>query len=177
MQAILSKKRLLWKWLLLLVLGVFCCLIEQTWYALGTQTQLFLLPIPIAIVGLYYGMVPAAYYGIFCGLLADAAGGGQIYLLPVIYMLYGLLAGICGQHVYKHGWLAFGGFSCAAAVLHSGYLTADAWVGSGFQTNVMTGAVKRLPLDLIWSFLIGTICALPIMICAASQNRRKRVHR
>lgn len=166
------------KWLLYTVTAVLLCVIEGTVFAFrGASVSSFgipcLLPAWVTAVAMYEGYIGGAWFGIAVGLLSSAAGGDALYVLPLLYMLYGFAVGILGSRFLKKGFIIYAVYEFAVCVLHGGMLLLISAIAA-FAEKEPLGAV--LPLlwasgmsDVIASAMWSLVLYLPlILICRIS---------
>ena len=152
------------KWLLWGLLAVLLCLIENTWYATGSDAVLRLLPVLCAAAGFYEGRRGGAYFGIFCGLLSDAAGGASIWISPVIFMLIGYLAALCGRKLRKKAFPAFLLLDLTVSAAFCVWRFFVSLFMSRFSYTVFLFGILPLGKDLLVSFLFGLLLYIPVLL-------------
>ncbi|MGM9624506.1 MAG: hypothetical protein ACI3XM_02240 [Eubacteriales bacterium] len=112
------------KWFFCAVCTLFLCLLEHTSFSYsgdGTAAIPFLLPVWAAAAGLFEGPAAGAWFGLFAGLISDAAGGARIYLLPFVFMCFGFLAGLVGTRILRRRFVVYLACDLAVCVLYAGY--------------------------------------------------------
>ncbi|MCQ2433386.1 MAG: hypothetical protein MJ175_12355 [Clostridia bacterium] len=154
------RKRML-AWLGYAVLAVLLCLTENTWYAFDGMACINLLPVLVCAVGLFEGICGGAYFGIFCGVLSDAAGGSQLWVMPVLLALLGLAAGAVSGHVYKKSFWFFLLYDLAACIFSALVRMAGGLLAGGGMTAILQPA-------LLWNGLracvIGMLLYVPVLL-------------
>ena len=110
------------KWLFYAAFAVLLCAAEGVVFsffgASAVQAAPYLLPAWVTAVAMYEGYVGGAWFGIAVGLLSSAAGGDALYLLPLLYMLYGLTVGMLGTRFLKKGFFIYAGYEIAVCAVH-----------------------------------------------------------
>ena len=142
------------KWLLYAVIAVLLCVIEGTAFAFrGASVSNigipYLLPAWVTAVALYEGYVGGAWFGIAAGLLSSAAGGDAVYILPVIYMLYGLSVGILSAHFLKKGFFIYAVYETVICTVHGAVLLLISVIAA-WSAGEPIGAV----LPLLWASIL-----------------------
>lgn len=173
------------KWLLYLVTAFILCAIEGTVFAFrGASVSNigvpYLLPAWVTAAALYEGYVGGAWFGIAAGLLSSAAGGDAIYILPVLYMLYGLCVGILSSHFLKKGFFVYVIYEAVICAVHGGVLLLISVIAAltakeplGAVLPLLVGAV---PADIIASALWSLLLFVPLSVirrtlgCAADDR-------
>lgn len=150
------------KWLLYTVMAVLLCVIEGTVFAfrgisvsnIGTP---YLLPAWVTAVALYEGYVGGAWFGIAAGLLSSAAGGDTLYILPILYMLYGLSVGILAARFLKKGFFIFAVYETVICAVHSSILLLISMIAA-----LSAGEPLHAVLPLLWASALadGIVSAL-----------------
>ena len=115
------------RWTLCVLFSVFLCLLDGTSFSLSTgitPTIPALMPVWVTVCAFYAGPFSGAWFGIFCGLLSDAAGGSRLYLLPIVYLCLGFCAGLCSIRMLRRRFWMFLIYDAAASVLYAGYRAA-----------------------------------------------------
>ncbi len=84
---------------------VLLCLLRSTAFTFSRQATLicaYLMPAWISAVTVYEGIRFGAWFGTLSGLFCDAAGGEQIYLLPLLYLTVAICTGLlCGPFLRR----------------------------------------------------------------------------
>ncbi|MBQ7982281.1 MAG: hypothetical protein IJ302_01835 [Clostridia bacterium] len=146
------------RWLLYTVTAAFLCLAEGAAFAFSPDAgapafMSYLIPVWTAAVAITEGAVPGAWFGIAAGLLASAAGGETVYLMPVLCMAYGLGAGILSARYLRRGFGVFLLYDAAVCVLH-----AAVRVGTAAAAVLLAGQTQTLP------------AAFPVMLTAEARG-------
>lgn len=155
------------KWVLYTVIAVFLCVLEGTLFAFqGTSASAigtpYLLPAWITAVAMYEGAAGSAWFGIVIGLLSSAAGGDALYVLPILFMLYGLCIGLFCTRFLKKGFWVYVLYETAVCVLHGGILLLISFIsalaagenpGAVFPL-LWSGALSDMIASAVWSLLL-----------------------
>lgn len=142
------------KWFLYTVIAILLCVMEGTLFAFGGASIgiPYLLPAWVTAIAILEGMVGGAWFGIAVGLLSSAAGGDALYLLPVLYMLYGFLVGLLGTRFLKKGFGFYAVCETAVCALHGIFLLLFSVI-SAYAAGETLAAV----LPLIWNGILSDI--------------------
>lgn len=157
------------KWLLYAAAALLLCAAEGTVFAFrGASVSAlgipYLLPAWLTAVAMYEGFVGGAWFGIAVGLLSSAAGGDAFYVLPILYMLYGLSVGMLGMRFLKKGFFIYAVYEIAVCIVHGCVRllisVIAAWVSSEPLAEV---------LPLLWAMemsdiLVSMVWALPLYL-------------
>ena len=178
----MSKKKggLFLKWVLYGLLALLLCLWENTWYALGLETALSLLPLLSAMTGFYEGAVGGACFGILCGLLSDAAGGASLWLSPTVFALFGCLAGLCGKNILRRGFFTFCTLTLAASGAYAVLRLIAALFYTRFDFTVFRFGIVPCVRNALASFAVGLLLYLPVRLLSLlgrDQTRKVPSHR
>ena len=159
------------KWLCYAVIALFLCVMEGTLFAFQGTSAIgtpYFLPAWVTAVAMLEGVVGGAWFGIAAGLLSSAAGGDTLYVLPVIYMLYGFSVGLLGGHFLKKGFRFYAVYETAVCALHGVFLlvcsvisalSAGEPFAAGFPL-LWTGILSDLIASAVWSLLLYLPLAL-----------------
>ncbi len=147
------------KWILYTVIAVFLCVLEGTLFAFqGTSAFAvgtpYLLPAWVGAVAMHEGAAGGAWYGIIVGLLSSAAGGDALYVLPVLFMLYGLCIGLFCTRFLRKGFWIYVLYEAAISVIHGGILLSISMI-SALAAGEDPGAV----LPLLWNSTLSDMIA------------------
>lgn len=161
------------RYALLILLCVLFCLIEQTWFSLGIGISPFFSAMLCAAIGYYTSATVGMGFGIALGLFADAMGGSSIYILPVLYLLYGALAGILGEHMYRTRPLSAIVPLGAVSALHALYRALALLIGCGFQPRGLGGTFVSLGAALCQTLLLGLPLYLFVRLITRERKERR----
>lgn len=133
------------RWLLYTVTAALLCLAEGAAFAFSPDggapsVMSYLIPVWTAAVAITEGAVPGAWFGIAAGLLASAAGGETVYLMPVLCMAYALGAGILSAKYLRRGFGVFLLYDAAVCLIH-----AAVRVGTAAAAVLIAGQARTLP--------------------------------
>lgn len=149
------------RWLICALCAVLLSLFEGTSFSFsggGEPIIPFLLPAWVAVTAMFAGAGPGAWFGVFCGLLSDAAGGGSVYLLPLVYMGIGLVSGLAGRRILRRRfviWLLWDAAVCSFFALYrmAGVCLLAAVNGDALPLAVvlLTRAGKEALAAFLWA--------------------------
>lgn len=147
------------KWILYSVMAVLLCVMEGTAFAfrgasVSTVGVPFYLPAWLTAVAMHEGYLGGAWFGIAIGLLSSAAGGDAIYLLPLLYMLYGLAVGLLSTRFLKKGFFIYAAYETAVCAVH-GAVRLLLSVIAAHTAAEPSGAV----LPLLWTSEVQDVIA------------------
>lgn len=170
-----SKKKLyaVLRYVTLAVLALLMCTFEQTWFSLDIGGAPFFTAVLCAAVGYYTSIVFGMGFGMVVGLLTDAVGGSSIYVLPLLYLLYGALAGILGEHMYRTRPLSAIVPLGAVSALNALYRMFVLLIGCGFAPRGLGGAFVSLGLALLLTVLLGLPLFLLVRLIIRERSARK----
>ncbi len=158
------------RWGLYTVIAILLCVLEGTLFtfrgasvsAIGTP---YLLPAWVTAVAMQEGAVGGAWFGIAIGLLSSSAGGDALYVLPLLFMFYGLCIGLLGTRFLKKGFLIYTVYETAVCALHGGILLLISFISAliagegpgavfpllwrGALSDMIASAIWSLPLYLL----------------------------
>ena len=162
------------KWLLYTLVACILCVAEDTAFALGGAsvmgdggTSVYFLPIWVTAAALCEGYRSGARFGVVIGLLASAAGGGTLYLLPLLYMAYGLLWGYVGTRFLRRGAVLYLFCSAGVCLLHA-LVRGAAAMFAVWQSGDTIGSVMRILWQNGLRVVIATVLwSLPLWLIAA----------
>lgn len=161
------------KWLLYAAAAFLLCAVEGTVFAFrGASVSAlgipFLLPAWLTAVAMYEGFVGGAWFGIAVGLLSSAAGGDAFYVLPLLYMLYGLSVGMLGMRFLKKGFFIYAVYEIAVCIVHGCVRllisVIAAWVSSEPMAEVLPLLWAMEMSDILVSMVWGLPLYLPSLL-------------
>ena len=147
------------KWICYFLTAVLLCVIEGTFFAfhgasVSAVSALYLLPAWLTAVSMYEGAVCGAWFGIAIGLLSSAAGGDTLYLLPVIFMLYGLLIGLLGTRYLKKGFMIYTVYEVVVCALHGALLLLISVISA-----LAAGEAPDAVFPMLWTSVLSNAIA------------------
>lgn len=159
------------KWALYAAAACLLCVIEGTSFAYrgaSVTASPCLLPAWVCAVAMYEGYIGGAWFGIGVGLLSSAAGGDPVYVLPPVFMAYGLAVGLLGTRFLKKGFFIYAGYETAVCAVHGLLLLAIALIcamASGTPVSAVwpllwDGAIS----DFVPSVLLSLLLYLPLAV-------------
>lgn len=98
--------------------------------------------------------------GLFTGFLCDAAGDGDLFLLPLIYFLCGYAAGAVGRRILAHNLPSFAVFAAVGSIIDAGYMGVRAMVslrGIPPPSWIFHAILPRILLTVLFSPIIYAI--------------------
>ena len=147
------------KWLYYAAIAVLLCVMEGTLFAWNGSAQSaigtpYLLPAWITAVAILEGAISGAWFGIAAGLLSSAAGGDALYILPVLYMLYGFTCGLLSTRFLKKGFWIYTVYEAAVCTVHGGILLLIS-----FLSALAAGESASIVPPLLWNNIFADIIA------------------
>ncbi len=175
-----QRRRALWrgsiKWLCYAVIALLLCVTEGTLFAFqGTSASAigtpYFLPAWVTAVAMLEGAVGGAWFGIAAGLLSSAAGGDALYVLPIVYMLYGFSVGLLGGHFLKKGFWFYAVYEAAVCALHGIVLLGCTSVAVISAGEPLTAAFPMLWSGILSDMIASVIWSLPLYLPLALIRR------
>ncbi len=111
-------------WSLCTVTAIILCIAEQTSFSFAGNTRPlfpYLFPSWVLLCGWFAGARGGAWFGVFIGLFADAAGGNTVYLLPLVFGGIGFAAGLLGQRILYRRFFTYLFYNAGVCALFSLY--------------------------------------------------------
>lgn len=157
------------KWLCYAVVAVFLCVMEGTFFAFfGASVTAggcpYLLPAWMAAVAMYEGAVGGAWFGIVIGLFASAAGGDALYVLPLLYMCYGLLVGLLGRYLLRQGFLFYAVYETMVCALHGVLLFVISAVSAMIAGESLGAVIGLLWASALADGIASVLWSLPLYL-------------
>ena len=150
------------KWICYFLTAILLCVLEGTFFAfhgasVSAVGALYLLPAWMTAVSMYEGAVCGAWFGIAVGLLSSAAGGDPLYILPLLYMFYGLLIGILGKKYLKKGFMIYTVYEVAVCALHGALLLLISVISA-----LTAGEAPDAVFPILWTSVLSDMIASAI---------------
>ena len=166
------------KWILYTVVACILCVAEDTAFALGGAsvmgdggTAVFFLPVWVTAAALCEGYRSGARFGVVIGLLASAAGGGTLYLLPLLYMAYGLLWGYVGTRFLRRGAVLYLFCSVGVCLLHALVQGAASVIAVLQNGETPIGMMHLLWQNGLRAVIATVLWSLPLWLISAGIRR------
>jgi hypothetical protein len=86
--------------------------------------------------------------------LSSAAGGDALYILPILYMLYGFTCGLLSTRFLKKGFWIYTIYEAAVCTVHRGILLLIS-----FLSALAAGESASIVLPLLWNNIFADIIA------------------
>jgi len=157
------------KWLCYAMIALLLCVVEGTLFAfegsvLSAVGTPYFLPAWITAIAMLEGAGSGTWFGIAAGLLSSAAGGDTLYILPVLYMLYGWIFGMLSTRFLKKGFPVYLMYEAAVCILHGALLLLIQILSA-----LTAGEPLRAVLPLLWAgilpdSILSAIWSLPLYL-------------
>ena len=157
------------KWLLYAAAAVLLCAAEGTVFAFrGASVSAlgipYLLPAWLTAVAMYEGFVGGAWFGIAVGLLSSAAGGDAFYVLPLLYMFYGLSVGMLSMRFLKKGFFIYAVYEMAVCIVHGCVRLLISVIAAWVSSEPLSAVLPLLWALEMSDILVSIIWALPLYL-------------
>ncbi len=161
------------RYIAFVLLALVLCIAEKTWFSLNIGSSPFFAAAFCAALGYYTDTLHGMGFGVAVGLFSDAIGGNSIYILPLLYLFYGALGGVLGEHMYRKRLLsAVVPLFCVSAV-HALYRAFVLLLGCGFQPQGMVGTFAALGIACLVNVMLGLPLFWLVKLLAKERAKRK----
>ena len=153
-----TKRRRLFllKGVLYILCAFFLLCAEDVWYTLGIRTPALCAALCMAL-GMLEGARTGAVFGMVYGLVYDAAGGSTLFFSPILFLLYGFLAGAVTDRFWKRRFSVYAGMLAAASLLHAAVILCASVLSARAFVPILPA------LDALWRNALCTfLWALPL---------------